>query len=646
MRRAIRPICSRCSDLRLIHSTECQSTHANARNGRTAAEHGPRPDKRQAPSVRSPLRTLSHRCAVSLPRPLSPSLFLLVRRRWILDQSRIAYAAAAADSIKLIVWDLLRNVEVQRHIFPESVANRYTAFLNDLVLDLPRGFADITDSGLPVPGSSEVVGGLVVFDIYANSSRRVLNASVSTQPGSGFSFQVNGTDVNPGAPIAVGADGIALTPDGLFLFWTALTSRDLWRIPTCVLRDATLSDEAVNASVVHVLLKPGASDGMAFADTMGAPASVSRPSPNNTCTAADLVGAGSYQLLATDIEHATLWSFTGDLTRASVGGSITITPVSLVSDPATMLWPDSIGFSNDGALLFTSNHLNAFNTGSLDYSRVNFRVLLAQPDSPSAPLYSYISLAPDSDTFFFFTGAGAGDAPCIGNPFGIHTVSSSAPDQCLYTPNDRNSFKMQCSFNSSSGGNATAHFAAYPGPSCEGAPSLGSGSILADGRSCTSLGGSYSAYASCHQERTRAAPAPANGLDTFVWAGYTTNCSLRESVAVHYTQSGVCLLTANDGFSLISTCDDQTGASSVQLFGSPDCAAATQFAQGAGPGDGVTCLELNSLGANPQRIGSYTTACHMRDRLSAAIRISGIGGLSWIALVAAPLAALMLGARS
>ncbi len=154
-------------------------------------------------------------------------------RVWLLDQGRVNGSAAIAGSIKLVVWNLLLQQLELSYVFPPEVANPATAFVNDLVLDQPRGIAYISDTGIPVSGvQTDFNPGLIVFDFNQKRSWRMLSAHRTTQPDFTFRFQVAGRDALPEAPMMAGVDGIALSPDGLFLFYTPLTSRELYSVPT------------------------------------------------------------------------------------------------------------------------------------------------------------------------------------------------------------------------------------------------------------------------------------------------------------------------------------------------------------------------------------------------------------------------------
>ena len=51
-------------------------------------------------------------------------------------------------------------------------------------------------------------------------------------------------------PVAIGADGIAISSDGSRLYWCPLASRRLYSVSTAALRDATASDEVIALTVI------------------------------------------------------------------------------------------------------------------------------------------------------------------------------------------------------------------------------------------------------------------------------------------------------------------------------------------------------------------------------------------------------------
>src|SRR5262249_37285679 len=84
-------------------------------------------------------------------------------------------------------------------------------------------------------------GGLLVYDYNRDVAYRVLDSVASTQPENGLWIVVDGQHVWNNTPMMTGADGIALSCDGSWLYYCPLTSRPLFRIATKYLRDNTLS---------------------------------------------------------------------------------------------------------------------------------------------------------------------------------------------------------------------------------------------------------------------------------------------------------------------------------------------------------------------------------------------------------------------
>jgi hypothetical protein len=60
---------------------------------------------------------------------------------WVLDQGRVMGAPAAPGSIRLLVFSLATDAVVREYAFPPALADPAHSFLNDVVLDPPRGAA-------------------------------------------------------------------------------------------------------------------------------------------------------------------------------------------------------------------------------------------------------------------------------------------------------------------------------------------------------------------------------------------------------------------------------------------------------------------------------------------------------------------------
>jgi len=242
-------------------------------------------------------------------------------RLWILDTGSIAFGPVKPGGPKLIAVDLNTNQVVKKIVFPADVALP-TTYLNDVRFDLHRGAegtAFITDS------SSTGSNGIIVVDLASGKSWRRLNDHPSTKADPVFVPVVEGEILQmrlPGQPparFAVGADGIAISPDGKTLYYCPLTSRHLYSVSIDALADRTRSDAEVAATVKDLGEKGGASDGLE-SDAEG-------------------------RVYLSDYEHDAIrrWTAAGPIE-------------TLVHDPR-VLWPDTLSLAADGYLYFTANQI-------------------------------------------------------------------------------------------------------------------------------------------------------------------------------------------------------------------------------------------------------------------------------------------------
>ncbi|MFZ3339904.1 MAG: L-dopachrome tautomerase-related protein [Terriglobales bacterium] len=242
-------------------------------------------------------------------------------RLWILDTGSLAFGPVKARGGKLIAVDLKTNQITKTIIFPPDVALTNT-YLNDVRFDLRRGaegMAFITDS------SSAGPNGIIVVDLGSGKSWRRLNDHPSTKPDAAFVPVVEGQILQlripgqPPQPFAVGADGIAISPDGKALYYCPLTSRHLYSVSVDALIDQTRSDAEVGATVKDLGEKGGAGDG--------------------------LESDGEGRVYLSDYEDDAIH-------RRSTAGEIE----TLAHDPR-VLWPDTLSLAADGYLYFTANQI-------------------------------------------------------------------------------------------------------------------------------------------------------------------------------------------------------------------------------------------------------------------------------------------------
>ncbi|GAB4394392.1 MAG: L-dopachrome tautomerase-related protein [Kiloniellaceae bacterium] len=242
-------------------------------------------------------------------------------RLWLLDTGAPGFAAPIAGAAKLVAVDLKTDSVVRTIVLPPSVVFG-TTYVNDVRFDLRQGSAGvayITDSSVSGPG------GIIVVDLASGTARRRLTGHPSTSPDPAFVPVVEGerlalrTAGKPSAPFNVASDGIALSADGRTLYYSPLSSRHLFSVPTALLLDPAATDVQVGKAVAD-LGEKGASDGLE-ADDRG-------------------------RVYASDYEHNAIH-------RRDTDGTWT----TIVHDPR-VLWPDTLSVAADGYLYFTANQLH------------------------------------------------------------------------------------------------------------------------------------------------------------------------------------------------------------------------------------------------------------------------------------------------
>lgn len=229
---------------------------------------------------------------------------------WVLDGANPGHAGIVPDGPKLVRIDLRTSKVVQVISIPPEVALP-ASDLNDLQVDLRSGTAYISDSGL---------GALIVTDLAEGTSRRLLNGHHSvTSEGSVVNLAGKAWRLANGSFPEVHLNGLALTPDGDYLYYQALTARTLYRIPTAVLRNPELSIFDVEEAV-RLVGQTWVADGLTFA-------------PDG-------------YLYLTDVEHGALY-------RLNQAGIMEL----VVQDPR-LSWPDSLAVDSDGVLYVTASQMH------------------------------------------------------------------------------------------------------------------------------------------------------------------------------------------------------------------------------------------------------------------------------------------------
>ena len=170
-------------------------------------------------------------------------------RLWVIDDGkRAGKDGIPAGAAKVVGIDLNSNRIVSS--IELKAALRQDSHMNDLRIDLThgsQGTAYVADSSF---GEDPA---LVVVDLATGKQRRVLAGDHSIVAQKDFVTQLDGVPMRYEGKQTVfphgGVDGLALTPDSTRLYYSALTSRHLWSLPTQALADFTQSDKQLATQV-------------------------------------------------------------------------------------------------------------------------------------------------------------------------------------------------------------------------------------------------------------------------------------------------------------------------------------------------------------------------------------------------------------
>ncbi|ETW82753.1 hypothetical protein HETIRDRAFT_450516 [Heterobasidion irregulare TC 32-1] len=184
-------------------------------------------------------------------------------RVWALDTGRPLVngqmVLGSQGGPKLVGFDQ-NGTKVANLVLPAGVAFP-DSYLNDVRFDLRastlpagKGVAYVTDS------SNEGRNGIIVIDLGTGNAWRHLDSIALTRADSDFKSSYNGRPFQvvtqgptPGifSRFTTGSDGIALSNDGKFLYFSPLASRRLYRVPTSLLlvQPGPATPNAVNAAI-------------------------------------------------------------------------------------------------------------------------------------------------------------------------------------------------------------------------------------------------------------------------------------------------------------------------------------------------------------------------------------------------------------
>lgn len=249
---------------------------------------------------------------------------------WILDigykaQYNVSVKPLDACPAKLVMYDIEEDQEINRYIFPQYVVGRGSFYLNDIVLDYKNGsaaFAYITDN---------MDYKLIVYDYMRNESRFLAHPSMEPE--------TEITKTNRSMNVPRGINGIAISLDLGYVYYSRLGDVFLHKIPTEILRNYE-SDIVVFSGAVRRL-----GDKVPQGDAM-------MLSSNNNLYFSALGSNSVYK-----------WDVSKNVDLVPNEKKVQ----TVVAMDPRMEWVNALALDEKGYLWFTSNKMSKFATGSSNF---------------------------------------------------------------------------------------------------------------------------------------------------------------------------------------------------------------------------------------------------------------------------------------
>jgi sugar lactone lactonase YvrE len=158
---------------------------------------------------------------------------------WVVDPASPKMEGVYQNSHKLVKINLATNA-IEHTWFFEGVAGP-KSYVNDVRVDNKLQYAYLTNSN---------EGGIIIVNLATGKAKQVLQDHYSTKSDPEFKFIIDGQELTKnGQPVKINSDGIALTPNGDWLYYKPLTDDKLYRIRTEHLRNDTMSGETLGMQV-------------------------------------------------------------------------------------------------------------------------------------------------------------------------------------------------------------------------------------------------------------------------------------------------------------------------------------------------------------------------------------------------------------
>ncbi|QNF32313.1 SMP-30/gluconolactonase/LRE family protein [Adhaeribacter swui] len=228
---------------------------------------------------------------------------------WVVDPACPNMEQVYERSYKLVKFNLATDTIERVYTFEGVLSDK--SYINDVRVDTQRQIAYLTNSN---------EGGLVVVDLQTGKARQLLQNHYSVKQDPEFTLLVDGKEFKKqGEPVHIHSDGIALSPDGEWLYYKPLTDNKLYRISTECLRNPDLSETELGTHVQD-LGRFTTTDGMIF-----------DPDGN---------------LYLGDYQNYAMVQITPDL------------EMKTIMKDDRLIWPDSYSLSSDGHLYISCSQIN------------------------------------------------------------------------------------------------------------------------------------------------------------------------------------------------------------------------------------------------------------------------------------------------
>lgn len=249
---------------------------------------------------------------------------------------------------KLVIYDVKRDVELHRHVFPDSVVSRDTNYLNDLVMDYVDGKVEY----LYITNTRDFA--IVVYDIKADKSYSFHDKSMQPEPDK-VEVKVNNNLIR----VTNGVNGIAISANFDYVYYSPIAGTGLYQIPTKVLRDSSAN---FTSHVRKVGDKPSQGDGMIMSTK------------------------NSLYFSVLSKNAVAMWELHKDIKTYGGEDKVMMDTLTYEANDPTMEWVDSLALDSFGYLWFTTSRLQLYFNNKLTNDSINFRIWRAFVHEPS---YAY-----------------------------------------------------------------------------------------------------------------------------------------------------------------------------------------------------------------------------------------------------------------